>query len=112
MDADFLASRKVFRHLHNQAGGQGSRFVAGTGGCAFDAWCGFNDFQIDGLRQFQRQQHPVPGQNLHIRHTAFRDEQQLFFNLVFGEDIRGVIFFVHEHIFVAVDVGEINIATG
>ncbi|AEW74510.1 hypothetical protein EcWSU1_03082 [Enterobacter ludwigii] len=112
MDADFLARGEVFWHLHHQTGRQGCWFVAGTCGCTFDARSRFHDFQIHGLRQLQRQQHAIPGQNLHVRHPAFRNKEEFFFNLIFGEDIRGVIFFIHEHVFVAINVGKINIAAG
>ena len=54
----------------------------------------------------------VPGQHLHVRHAALRHKQQLFFNLIFGEGIRGIVFFIHKDIFVAIDIGEVNVTAG
>src|SRR5699024_12725428 len=42
--------------IYHQTSALCRRFVTGAGRCPFDAWCSFNDFQINGLRQLKRQQ--------------------------------------------------------
>ncbi|CCJ98882.1 hypothetical protein BN130_1488 [Cronobacter malonaticus 507] len=112
MHADFLTGAQVFRHLNYHARGERGRLGAGAGRGTFDARRGFDDFQIYRLRQFERQQLAVPGQHLHIWHTAFRHKQQLFFNLVFGKGIWRIVFFIHKDVLVAVDIREIDKTTG
>ncbi len=110
MNANLVAGAEVFRHVDHQAGRHGGRFVAGAGGSAFDARRGLDDFHIHGLRQLQRQHLAVQRQHLHARQTAFRNEQQFVFDLVFLEDVRRVVFVIHEHVFFAVDIGEVHLA--
>ena len=48
----------------------------------------------------------------HLRHAAFRNKLQLFFDLLFCKGVRGVVFFIHEHVFVAIDIREVNETAG
>lgn len=112
MNVDFFIGGQVFWYLNYQVGVYGGWFGVGVGGCVFNIWCGFDNFQVNGLWQFQCQQLVVSGQYLYVWYFIFWNKLQFFFNLFFGKGVRGIVFFIYEYVFVVIDVGEVDEMVG
>ena len=109
MNANLVAGAEVFRHVDHRAGCHGGRFVAGAGGSALMPGA-VSTISISTVCGSSSASTRRPASAPACPAGRLPNEQQLIFNLVFLEDVRRVVFVIHEHVFFAVDIGEVHLA--